>query len=47
MPEKSYYMQRIQEKRQICNDNNITLIEIYEDDINNLDEIFGKYYKNS
>lgn len=47
MPEKQYYMQRIQEKRQICNDNNITLIEIYEDDINNLEDIFNKYYKDS
>ena len=44
MPEKQYYMQRIQEKRQICNDNNVILIEIYENDINNLDEIFINYY---
>ena len=47
MPEKQYYMQRIQEKRQICNDNNVLLIEIYENDINNLEEIFSKYYKDS
>ena len=47
MPDKQYYMKRIQEKRQICNDNNVTLVEIYENDINNLEEIFSKYYKDS
>lgn len=46
MPEKESYQERIQLKRQICKDNNTILLEIYEEDINNLDNIFNKYYKN-
>lgn len=45
MPEKESYYNRIEEKRSICHDNNVNLIEIYEEDINKLDIIFEKYYK--
>jgi hypothetical protein len=43
MPEKPYYQQRMVEKRTICQDNNVTLIELYEDDLKHLKEIFSKY----
>ena len=36
----------IEDKRKICQDNHATLIEIYEEDIGDLESIFKKYYKN-
>lgn len=37
MPEKSYYKERMENKIQICKDNNIKLIELYRKDLKNLD----------
>jgi hypothetical protein len=38
MPEKVQYKQRMEEKIQICKDNDIKLIELYPKDLNKLDE---------
>lgn len=37
MPEKSYYQERMQNKIQICEDNNIKLIQLFRKDLNKLD----------
>ena len=38
MPEKEYYKIRMEEKIEICKDNNIKLIALYKNDLNKLDE---------
>jgi len=38
MPEKEYYKKRMEEKIEICKDNNIKLISLYKNDLNKLDE---------
>jgi hypothetical protein len=40
LPEKSYYYKKMEEKRKICKDNNINLIELYRKDLNKLNTIF-------
>lgn len=46
MPDKESYQKRIEDKRKICQDNHVTLVEIYEEDMDKLEDIFKKYYKN-
>lgn len=46
MPDKESYQKRIEDKRKICQENHVTLVEIYEEDMDKLEDIFKKYYKN-
>lgn len=41
MPRKKFYEIRMNEKRVICKDNNIRLIELFEKDLRKLDKIFN------
>jgi len=43
MPEKPVYYKRMEEKRSICKDNNIKLIEIYRKDLTKLHTIFSQF----
>jgi hypothetical protein len=43
LPNKSYYKKKMEEKREICKNNNIKLIEIFSDNLRNLDIIFSSY----
>jgi len=43
MPEKDYYFERMEEKRNICKDNNIKLIEVFRKDLTKLHKIFSQY----
>ena len=43
MPEKIFYFERMKEKRNICSDNNIELIEIFKKDLTKLHTIFSQY----
>ena len=43
MPEKIFYFERMKEKRNICNDNNIKLIEVFRKDLTKLHTIFSHY----
>ncbi|NCI19873.1 hypothetical protein EJM73_09565 [Clostridium botulinum] len=40
LPDKSYYYKKMEIKRQICKDNNIKLIELFEKDLDKLNTIF-------
>jgi hypothetical protein len=43
LPEKEYYFERMQEKRSICRDCNIVLLELYKKDLNKLNIKFKNY----
>jgi hypothetical protein len=43
LPEKEYYLAKIQEKRKICKENNINLIEIFDKDLKDLNYVFKDY----
>ena len=42
-PEDEFYYKKMEQKRAICIDNNIRLIELYKEDINNLNIIFSEF----
>jgi len=43
MDDKEYYFKRMEEKRNLCRDYNIFLIELFRKDLNNLHNIFQEY----
>lgn len=43
LPNKSYYKKKMEEKRELCKNNNINLIEIFTKDLRDLDSIFSNY----